>query len=241
MDAGTNMTPDWIERALKTIPCTKIMKDGVWTGNIRTCPVRLSFPNIFHRSKPIPPNTEGTYGAVLLFPLGADISLLRAEQQRIALENWPDAGKPGGPKLYNAIRDQDIDGKGNAGESERYMGYVKGAMRIGANANRLVPCVDQNMAPIVEEDRVYPGVWAVCSLSCFPFNKGVNKGPTFGLQSVMIIADDQNIGGTGQANPNTDFAGVKIDANLNPAAAFGAEGLTAGATEPASAADIFGA
>ena len=51
-DTSTNMTPDWIARALKSNPCVLLE-----SGNLRTCPVRLSFPNIFSRSKPIPPAT----------------------------------------------------------------------------------------------------------------------------------------------------------------------------------------
>ena len=40
---------------------------------------------------------------------------------------------------------------------------------------------------------------------------GVNKGAAFGLQSVMLIADDKNLGG-GAEDLSKAFAGVKIDA-----------------------------
>jgi ssDNA-binding protein len=223
MDPATNMTDEWIKAALAKNPCVKLDN-----GNIRTCPVRLSFPHIFSPSKPVPPNTEGKHGSSLLLPLGADISVLTAEATACARAKWGDKM----PKLRSPFLKQDDD-------AERYPGYVPGAVLIRATSNQKLPCVDQNLAPIVDEARVYPGVWAIVTLRAFAYDMGVNKGVSFGLQSVMIIADDQNIGGTGQANPSTDFAGVKIDANLNPAAAFGAEGSTAGATEP-SAVDIFG-
>ncbi len=211
MDPATNMTEEWISSALKNNPCVKLSN-----GDIRTCPVRLSFPWLFKMSKPIPPNTEGKFGASLLFPLGASIAALQAEAVETAKAKWGDKM----PKLRSPFLSQDDD-------AERYVGYTPGAVLIRASSNQKVPVVDQNLAPIVEEERVYPGVWAIVTVRAFAYDKGVNKGVSFGLQAVMIIADDQNIGGTGAANPQQAFAGVKVDANLNPSALFGAEEKTA--------------
>lgn len=218
----SNMTPEWVAAQWAKNPCVKMSN-----GDVRTGPVRLSFPNILKPSKPSQMKPDGGYGAVLLFPLGVDLSVLIQERNAVAADKWPQAGKPGGPKLFNPIRDQDLDGKGQPGESDRYAGYEKGAMRIGANANQKVPCVDQRLAPIVDEAKVYPGVWAICTLRCYTFENTGNKGPTFGLQAVMIVADDTNIGGTGVANPNEAFAGVSVEAgDINPDAAFGAGAKT---------------
>ena len=219
----TNMTDEWVKAQWAKNPCVKLAN-----GDIRTGPVRLSFPNILKPGKATQQKPDGGYGAVLLFPKGVDISVLQDEMKRVALAKWPDAGKPGGPKLFRPIRDQDIDGKGNDGESERYAGYEKGAWRIGANANQKVPCVDQRLAPIVDDAKVYPGVWAIVTLRCYTFEQQANKGPTFGLQAVMIVADDTNIGGTGSANPQEAFSGVSIDqGDINPDAAFGEGAKTA--------------
>lgn len=214
----SNMTDEWVKAQWAKNPCVKLAN-----GDIRTGPVRLSFPNILKPAKPNPQTPDKvSYGAVLLFPAGVDISVLINERNTVAKAKWPTVGQPGGPKLFNPIRDQDIDGKGQPGEAERYAGYEKGAMRIGANANQKVPCVDVRMAPIVEDEKVYPGVWAIVTLRCYTFENQGNKGPTFGLQAVMIVADDTNIGGTGAANPNEAFAGVSVDpGDINPDAAFG--------------------
>lgn len=213
----SSMTDEWVKAQWAKNPCVKLAN-----GDIRTGPVRLSFPNILKPSKPTPTRPEGQYGAVLLFPPGVDLSVLEKEFREIAMAKWPEAGKPGGPKLFRPIRDQDLDGKGQPGEADRYAGYQKGAMRIAANANRPVPCVDQRLAPIVEENKVYPGVWAIITLRCYTFEQQGNRGPTFGLQAVMIVADDTNIGGTGSTNPQEAFAGVSIDpGDINPDAAFG--------------------
>jgi Protein of unknown function (DUF2815) len=221
-DPATNMTDEWIKAALAKNPCVKLSN-----GNIRTCPVRLSFPWLFKQSKPIPPNTEGKFGATLLFPLGADLSVLKQEAGQCAIDKW--GAKM--PKLRSPFLEQDE-------YVDRYPGYVEGGVMIRATANQKIPTVDQNLSPIVEEEKVYPGVWAIVTVRAFAYDQAVNKGVSFGLQSVMIIADDQNIGGTGSANPQKDFEGVKVDANLNPSALFGAEGPTAGGGET-TAADLF--
>lgn len=216
----SNMSPEWISRAWKQNPCVKLDN-----GDVRTGPVRLSFPNLLSPAKRKAgddPDKADQYGAVLLFPLGADISVLRKEMRDVALAKWPTAGQPGGPKLFNPIRDQDLDGKGQPGESERYAGYVKGAMRIGANANRKIQVVDRSLAPVIDEDDCYPGVWAIVTLRCFTFERQGQKGPTFGLQNVMLVAEDTNIGGTATANPRDAFAGVTVEpGDIDADKAFG--------------------
>jgi hypothetical protein len=216
----SNMSPEWIAKAWKQNPCVKLDN-----GDVRTGPVRLSFPHLLTPAKRRPgddPDKADQYGAVLLFPLGADISVLTKEMREVALAKYPQAGKPGGPKLFNPIRDQDVDGKGQPGEAERYAGYVKGAMRIGANANRKIQVVDRSLAPVIDDEKIYPGVWAIVTLRCFTFERQGNKGPTFGLQNVMLVADDTNIGGTGTANPRDAFAGVQIEAgDIDADKAFG--------------------
>lgn len=223
-DQSTNMTPEWVAKVLKDFPFT-ILENG----NLRTCPVRLSFPNLFKRSKPVPPNTEGKYGANLIIPIGADLTLLSQEAGNCARAKWPAIGTPQAPKLKNPIKPQ--------GEMLKYEGYIDGGFFITPIGDRQPPVVDQRMAPITDENRVYPGVWAICAIRPFAYDKGVNKGVSFGLQSVMIIADDKNLGGGG-GNPAQDFAGVNISSDVNPAAAFGT-GATAGQTGAAPAVDIF--
>jgi hypothetical protein len=212
----SNMSAEWVAAQWAKFPC-KLMPNG----DVRTGPVRLSFPNILTPGKPTASRPDGQWGTVILFPADADLSVLFAERGRVATENWPTAGTPGGPKLYNPIRDQDVDGKGNGGEADRYKGYVKGSMRIGANCTGPIPVWDTRLAPIVDPKRVYPGVWALCGLRCFPFTKDGQKGPTFGLQNVMIVADDTDIGGGAPATAAEAFGDVQIDAgDIDPSAAF---------------------
>lgn len=194
MDTSTNMTDEWIASVVAKNPIVLLE-----SGNYRTCPVRLSFPNIFSRSKPIPPNPEGKFGANLLFPVCADLTLLKKVVEQVAKDKWGD--KP--PKLRSPFKDQE--------ENLRYEGYVAGGIFLACNAHLKPSCIDAKGHVITDETAVYPGVWAVCTIRPFSYDKGVNKGVAFGLQSVMIVADDKNLGGSSE-DVGKAFAGVQIDA-----------------------------
>jgi len=216
----TNMTREWVERQWAKNPCVKLQN-----GDVRTGPVRLSFPHLFKPGKPIPPNTEGKHGASLLIPPKVDISVLRTEAADCAKAKWPTL--PRGLKSPFLSQYQDAD---------RYAGYQEGGILIRATSNQAVMVVDRNLAPVVDEAKVYPGAWAIVTLRAFAYDKGVNKGVSFGLQNVMIIADDTNIGGTAAANPREAFAGVSVEAgDIDADKAFGE-----GPKTEAQTADIFG-
>lgn len=206
MDAS-KMTDDWVRDVLARNPCLKLDN-----GNVRTCPFRASFPNIFEKGKPIAPNPEGKYGTTLLFPAIADLSVLRAEATAVAFAKWPGL-KDGSLKmsLHTPFRDQ--------AEKQQFEGYSPGSIFMTATSERQPPCVDTRLAPVVDRNKVYPGVWAIATLRCYDFDKGVKKGVTFGLQSIMIIADDTQLGGGG-SDPTQDYAGINIDQTVNPASLF---------------------
>lgn len=210
MQSATDKSDAWIQRALQQNPCVDL-----GDGNYRTCPGRLSFPNIFSRSKPIPPATEGKYGANFVFPVGADINLLAKAAEACAIDKWP----KGGGKLKGPFKPQE--------DMLKYEGYEAGGFYISATADKTPPRVfDSRQVPIIDESRVYPGVWAVAIIRPFAYDKGVNKGVSFGLQGLMIIADDKQLGGGG-IEPQKAFGGVQIDAEVNPAAGFGGGGSEA--------------
>ena len=97
-DASTNMSPEWI---------AKVTKDHPWVilpnGNIRSGPVRLSFANLMERSKPIPPNTEGKYSTNLIIPLGADLTVPKAEAARVAKDKWAASWDPAGAEAEDPV------------------------------------------------------------------------------------------------------------------------------------------
>jgi hypothetical protein len=93
----------------------------------------------------------------------------------------------------------------------KYDGYTEGGIYLSCNTDRKPPVVDVKGQVVTDEDRVYPGVWAICTIRPFAYDAKVNKGVAFGLQSVMLIADDKNLGGGGE-DVSKAFAGVNIEA-----------------------------
>lgn len=209
--AHSDKSAEWVAKQLAQLPCTFVEA----TGNYRTCPVRISFPNLYTPRK----NEESgkdKYSLNLLFPVGADLSVLKKAASEKAAEKWPNAGKQGGPSLHTPFRDQ--------GERS-YDGYTPGAIFLACYAERQPPVVDIRGVPIIEAEadkKVYPGAWALVTIRPFAFDAKMKKGVSFGLQSVMIIADDERLGGGG-TNPAADFAGVnlgELQSDLQPADLF---------------------
>ena len=201
--ADTNMTDEWIKKACERNPIRVLD-----SGNILLCPTRGSFLNLFERSRPIPPATEGSYGGNLIFPTCADLSVLEKAVIEVLKEKCPDALSSDPQrrvKVKSPFKDQ--------GEMLKYDGYVEGGKFISATSKKNRPVlVDARQQIVTDETLVYPGVWVVCTVRPFWYDKGVNKGVSFGLQSVMLVADDKNLGGGGGGNVAADFAGVNIDA-----------------------------
>lgn len=217
----SNMTDEWVKRQWERNPCVRLPN-----GDVRLGPCRLSFANIFKKGKAQKGDDgemkEGKYGATLLVPLGVNIQAAFEAARDKALEKWANAGTPQGPKLRSPflLQDEYVD---------RYAGYEPGAYMIRTSTDNVVPVVGPRLQPItVTENKVYSGCWAIPSINAFFYDKTVNKGVSFGLRTLMIVADDTNIGGTGSANPNEAFAGVSIDpGDIDADAAFGMDAKTA--------------
>lgn len=206
---NTDKTNDWIDRALKNNPCVDI-----GGGNFRTTVCRLSFPNLWERSRPIPPNTEGKFGANLVFPVGANLKILKDAAAAVGQDKW--GNRAGTMRLKHPFKDQ-------AEMADRYAGYEQGGEYIIATSAKTRPMiVDPRNQAITDESRVYPGVWAVAIIRPFAYEQTVNKGVAFGLQGVMLVSDDKQLGGGG-IDPGAAFGGVNVDASYNPAGAFGVD------------------
>lgn len=197
-------------------------KDGKPTGEYITGPVRLSFPNLF---TPGEENDDGKrkYTATALFPAGVDLSLLKKVAGETAIAKWPNAAEM---TLHSPFRDQS--------EKKQFDGYVPGSIFLTANGERKPYFVDQRAAPITDTSKEYPGAWVLLVLRPYSFDVKKKKGVSFGLQGVVFVADDTQLGGGG-SDPNAALAGVNLEQEVNPAALFGG----ASADKQVTAADLF--
>lgn len=194
----TDRTDAWIKKVIQDNPA-KVLPNG----NIRSCPVRLSFPNLIEL------DDNGKYSVTALFhPFGNDsVDLFRkvADEQNKA--KWPNIPAK---QLFVPFHD---------GGEKSFAGYEESVTFFGSTADKQhKPALwGANRVPIVNEDAVYPGVWAIITYRPYTFQyipegakNVVKKGAGFGLSSVMIIADDQKLGGS-FSNPEEDFEGVNVD------------------------------
>jgi len=216
MAEKSRISPEWIERAWKQNP-PKVL-DG---GNILFGPVRLAFVNLLERPKPGADGKERAYGAVLLVPAQGDLTLLKKAATDLFREKAPMAltNKAIAAKYNNPFKDQGgyVDKQSGA----LYDGFIEGRIAISANSSQSKPpVVDPNNAPIIDKARCYSGCWAYVAVAPRWFKVEGNEGPTFYLQSVMIVADDENLGGVGAANPSRDFAGLKVEPLLDSTSLF---------------------
>lgn len=191
-------------------------------GNYLTGPVRLSWPNLFKRGKNLnEPTKDGKWGASPLFPPSNCVNFqpLQDAFGRLLAEKFASHYSPQTQQYHGVqmpFRDQ--------AEKMKFDGYTPGSIFMTCTSNFQPQVVDVNNNPIVDERRVYPGVWAILAIN--PYHYGLQppqpkKGIAFGLQSIMIIADDVSFAGSG-SDPRQDFAQVSITAATPVSAMFGA-------------------
>lgn len=209
--------PDFLETLIAGNPIKAVLdtKTGQPNGNYLTGPVRLSWTKQLFEARKDDGGSD-KYGCAILFPLGVDLTALAQAVQQTAAVTFPANMGPQGfnwAGLKTPFHDQ-------AEKMSQYSGYMGGAIFFNTSSKFKPVIVDARMNPIVEESRVYPGVWALAAVNPYGFNNKT-KGVGLGLQSLMIIADDDNVGKGAAANPSQDFAGINIAADTNVAAAFG--------------------
>lgn len=215
---------DWIRQLQMAIPPQKVMKpnaQGVpeWTGNILTGPVRLSFPNLFKLPERRAGQSEPKFGASVLFPpplpgqdVNAQMGLFFEEYYRVAGAKLSQFWNPQ-MQQYVGIESPFHD----QGMKFKFDGYTTGCMYFNCTSKfkpsvvRPIPGDPNNFNPVIDEREVYPGVWAILAVNAYDY--GVNppqpkKGVSFGLQSVILIGDDTNIGGGGGADPTQQFSAI---------------------------------
>lgn len=195
----------WIQQTAQSVPIQKVIdaETGNETGDILTGPVRLAFDTLFELPQPSAKMENPKYGAALLFTPVADFGLFYEEYHRICAQDFADhydaaSGQYYG--LHSPFRDQ--------AEKAKFGGFTPGCVFMTCTSKFKPPVVDARGNPIVDQSKVYPGVWAICAVNAYSYKDPRKKGVGFGLQSVMIIGDDTKFGG-GAPDPNKTFAAAK--------------------------------
>jgi hypothetical protein len=101
-------------------------------------------------------------------------------------------------KLDMPLRD------GDDKEDEIYDGHFF----VNAKSNTRPGIVDKNKVPIVDEDEIYSGVWAIISVTFYGYEVSGNRGVACGLNNIMKFKDDDRLGG--RVSAEADFEGVDL-------------------------------
>ena len=194
----------WIQQTAANVPIQKQVdpQTGEWTGDFLTGPVRIAFPNLFRQQKNKKTGEDRNFNCALLFTPYADFTLLYEDFYRVCAEKFP--------RFYNSATGQYAGIASpfhDQAEKPQYAGYTPGCVYVNASTQYKPQIVDINFNPIVQEDRVYPGVWGIASINQYGYDNE-KRGVSVGLQSLMLIGDDNKLGG-GAPDPNKTFGGVK--------------------------------
>lgn len=169
-------------------------------------PVRLSYTHVFNKYVPDGDASNGKYKTNVLIPKN-EKETIKAIQQ--AIETAKKAGivsKWGGKepkKLDMPLRDGDTD-KENDND-----GIYADHYYVNAKCNTRPGIVDKHKAPIVDEDEIYSGVWAIMSVTFYAYDVNGNRGVACGLNNIMKFKDDDRLGG--RASADSDFADIDME------------------------------
>ena len=167
-------------------------------------PCRLSYTHLFSKYAPEGDAANGKFMTNVLIPK-EETETINAIKQ--AIENGKKSAivsKWGGKepkKLDMPLRDGDVDKE----DDDVYAGHFF----VNAKSNVRPGIVDKNRAPIVDEDEIYSGVWAIVSVTFYGYDVSGNRGVACGLNNVMKFKDDDRLGG--RASADSDFAGIEMD------------------------------
>lgn len=162
------------------------------SGNIITAAGRLCYPNLFEAVLPQGETDEKKkrFQTSMVFPKGADLDLLNAAVEEVAVAKWgPDY------KTKYKIRKPFLKTEEHPKigvDAEEF------PVLIRTNSPTRPQIIRGDRSPVTEKEAedVYAGRWARLSLRCYPYprddsNKSIGKGVSFGLQNVQLLDHDE--------------------------------------------------
>lgn len=162
-------------------------------------PCRLSYTHVFSKYNPDGDDKNAKYMTNVLIPAGEKETVNAIKKAIEAAKASGIVSKWGGKepkKLDMPLRD------GDDKDDEVYAGMLY----VNAKSNTRPGIVDRNKAPIVDEEEIYSGVWAIVSVTFYPYDTNGNRGVACGLNNIMKFKDDEKLGGRSSAE--SDFADI---------------------------------
>lgn len=164
-------------------------------------PCRLSYTHVFNKFSP-GGDGEGKFMTNILIPKSEKKTIEVIKKAIEAAKKAAIVAKWGGKepkKLDSALRD------GDEKDDEVYEDHFY----LNAKSNTRPGVVDKKCVPIVDEEEVYSGVWAVVSVTFYGYDVSGNRGVACGLNNIMKYKDDEHLGG--RISAESDFGGIGFD------------------------------
>jgi hypothetical protein len=180
-------------------------------ANVMTPKFRVSFPFVF---KPRPnkfKNNEPQYSMTLLFPKGADLTVLKNAAREAITEKWGADQKKWPPNLRLPFRKHEE--KAVTDEATQQLifpqGMEAGGIFLNVASKQKPGLVDHDRQDIIDESQFYAGCYARATLSVYTYDQAGNRGVNFGLQNVQKLAEGEPL--SGRARAEDEFAPVKLE------------------------------
>lgn len=167
-------------------------------------PCRLSYTHLFSKYSPDGDPDNGKYMTNVLIPKDEKETVKALKDAIEAAKKAGIVSKWGGKepkKLDLPLRDGDTDKEDDDVYADHFFINAKATTRPGV--------VDKQRSPIMDEDEVYSGMWAVVSVTFFPYDVSGNRGVAVGLNNVMKFKDGERLGGRSSAE--SDFAEIDME------------------------------
>ncbi|KWT72392.1 hypothetical protein APY04_0186 [Hyphomicrobium sulfonivorans] len=191
-----SMDEKTLTELLRKYPTTMHGDDG---KTVITCVARLSFVHFKEPRRGDNPSSKPMYGCAAILPPAADVSLLRS----ICEKAWSDRKcvsrtEPKAKPLKKQADNTKWEGFGDEG--------------FYFNCSTINPVdlfnLDMTRAPV---DKFYSGCWGRLKIHSYDFDKGLNWGVSLGLQAVQFFADDEKLGGGGNAADGFEAHGNAVN------------------------------
>lgn len=166
-------------------------------------PCRLSYTHVFNKYVP-DGETDGKYMTNVLIPKSEKETIKAIQQAIDAAKKSGIVSKWGGKepkKLEMPLRDGDEKEDGDEVYEDHFFVNAKSKTRPGV--------IDKHKSPIVDEDEIYSGVYAIVSVSFYAYDVNGNKGVACGLNNIMKFKDGERLGG--RASADSDFADLDME------------------------------
>lgn len=164
-------------------------------NQVRTSLVRLSFCRLFKPEKAFE-ESEPKYSVTLMIPK-EDEATINAINEVAKMVSTAQFGTKV-PKFKNPLL-KDGDEEENAINHGYYL------LRASTKKAPGVVKIKDGTIVQLQEGEIKSGDWALVTISLFAYDKQMNKGVSAYLNNVLLVAQDEALGG-GSANVKDDFA-----------------------------------